>query len=125
MMYLGKKTVTQAGLSVKLGKAKTLIDEGGGDGLSVAMLAREAGLSESHFSRCFKELFGVSPYRYCLEKKIHRSAHLLVSSQLALTAIAHELGFSELSAFSRRFKKIYGMSPLMYKRAMVPYNGLT
>ena len=119
MKALGKKESTQRYLLARLSMAKQFIDENLIQECSVAQLAREVKLSEFHFSRCFKEVFGMSPYQYYLTRKIHCSAEMLTRPGMDLTGVSLEMGFSELSTFSKRFKKVYGMAPLQYKKAVL------
>jgi AraC-like DNA-binding protein len=45
--------------------------------LTVADMARAAGLSPAHFSREFKRSFGESPHQYLLTRRLERAATLL------------------------------------------------
>jgi AraC family transcriptional regulator len=119
MKALGKKESTQQYLLARLCMAKQFIDDNLIQECSVAQLAKEVRLSEFHFSRCFKEVFGMSPYQYYLTRKIHCSAELLTRPGMDLTGVSLEMGFSELSTFSKRFKKVYGMAPLQYKKSVL------
>jgi transcriptional regulator GlxA family with amidase domain len=80
-------------------------------------LARECGLSVSHFTRTFRKSFGMSPYRWLLERRIDRSKELLVTSDLPIADIAVRSGFSDQTAFTRAFGRIVGDSPGRWRRA--------
>jgi AraC family transcriptional regulator len=79
--------------------------------LRLAMLARECGLSVSHFSRSFKQSFGVPVHRYVVERRIERAKVLMRRSATSLTEIALKSGFSDQASFSRTFGGLVGTSP--------------
>jgi AraC family transcriptional regulator len=80
-------------------------------------LARECGLSVSHFTHTFRKSFGMSPCRWLLERRIDRSKELLVTSDLPIADIAIRSGFSDQTAFTRAFGRIVGNSPGRWRRA--------
>jgi transcriptional regulator GlxA family with amidase domain len=81
-------------------------------------LARECGLSVSHFTRTFRKSFGMSPCRWLLERRIDHSKVLLVTSDLPIADIAIRSGFSDQTAFTRAFGRIVGDSPGRWRRAV-------
>lgn len=84
--------------------------------LTVATLASDANLSETYFRRLFKQLHGVSPKHYILERRILRAKQLLREHSAPVSVIAEHCGFSNLYHFSRTFKLSTGMSPSEYMR---------
>jgi AraC family transcriptional regulator len=79
--------------------------------LVLADLAAQAGLSEFHFARMFKHDTGLAPHQFVMRARLQQAEQLLCHSQLPLTQIALECGFSSASHFSNRFKVAYGCSP--------------
>src|SRR5579862_2468197 len=79
-------------------------------------LARECGLSVSHFTRTFRKSFGMSPCRWLLERRIDRSKELLVTGHLPIADIAIRSGFSDQTAFTRAFGRVVGDSPGRWRR---------
>jgi transcriptional regulator GlxA family with amidase domain len=77
----------------------------------VARLASVSCVSEAHFSRPFKEAFGVPPHRYLLTRRIERATALLRETDLPITEIAFSTGWSSLGTFGRIFRDITGKSP--------------
>ena len=55
-------------------RAKDLADARYAEPLTVADLARTAGLSQAHFSREFRRAFGESPHVYLLTRRLERAA---------------------------------------------------
>ena len=82
-------------------------------------MARGCGLSVGHFTRAFRKSFGMSPYRWLLERRIDRAKSLLVTSNLPLADIALRSGFSDQAAFTRAFGRIVGDSPGRWRRVVI------
>ncbi len=86
--------------------------------IRLAEMARECGLSVSHFTRAFRKSFGVSPHRWLLERRIDRGKALLATSDLPIADIALRSGFSDQAAFTRAFGRVVGDSPGRWRRAV-------
>ncbi len=84
--------------------------------LSLAALARFAGMSSSHFLRSFKRTTGKSPHQAILDARIDAACELLRVGQLPMSEIALLVGFSSPSHFSSVFGKRMGCSPLAYRK---------
>ncbi len=77
----------------------------------IRRLARVSGVSEAHFARSFKAAFGAPPHRYLLTRRLERAAALLRDTDLAITEIAFQTGWSSLGTFGRTFRDVTGESP--------------
>ena len=78
-------------------------------------LARESGVSVSHYSRLFVQKTGHSPLEYFVNLKIQRACRLLDNTALTIAEIASEIGFSDQFYFSRIFHKVMNLSPVRYR----------
>jgi AraC family transcriptional regulator len=78
---------------------------------SIADLARECRLSESHFARAFRQATGMPPHRWVMKRRIERAKELLTAGDLELTQIALACGFVDQSHLSRNFVRAEGHSP--------------
>ena len=85
--------------------------------LSVAELAREAGLSRVHLSRAFAQHFGVPPHAYLNAVRLEHARRLLLAG-VPLAEAAVDAGFADQSHFNRRFKGSNGLSPGAWLRQM-------
>jgi AraC family transcriptional regulator len=99
-------------------RATEMIRESLDRNVRLAELARECGLSVSHFTRAFRKSFGMSPYRWLLERRIDHAKALLVTSDLPIAYIALQSGFSDQASLTRAFGRIVGDSPGRWKRAV-------
>jgi AraC-like DNA-binding protein len=84
---------------------------------TVADLARQVYLSETHFRRLFHEVFGTSPVQFIRQRRIERACSLLRSTTNPIKQIAADCGFAEEAFFSRVFHQALGTSPAAYRRA--------
>lgn len=80
-------------------------------------LAREAGLSPSHFARVFKETVGETPMQYVLAYRIEQAAEMMKVPGRPLGDIALACGFADQAHFSRSFKKVTGQTPRQFRVA--------
>lgn len=87
---------------------------------SVAHLAREAGLSTSHFITQFSALFGQTPLQCRTRARLERARDLLLSTDEPATQIGLALGFDSLGSFSRLFTRHFGVPPRAYRRTAQP-----
>lgn len=53
----------------------------------VPRMARVGGVSEAHFSRSFRQAFGVPPHRYLLTLRLERAKELLAGTGLSVTEV--------------------------------------
>jgi AraC family transcriptional regulator len=94
------------------------IEEHLSDQILLATLARLVRLSPYHFSRAFKQSFGMPPHRYHTYRRIARAKTLLERHALSVTEIGLRLGFNETSSFTTTFRKVTGLTPSRYHRNM-------
>jgi len=85
--------------------------------IPLATMAQLARLSPYHFSRAFKQTFGMPPHRFHLHCRIERAKSLLRSPAASITSVGMGLGFSGPSSFSTAFRKATGMTPTDFQRS--------
>jgi AraC-like DNA-binding protein len=79
--------------------------------------ARRAGLSPYHFLRLFAGIVGVTPHQYLLRSRLRRAARALAEDDRAVSDIALDVGFADLSNFVRTFHRAAGVSPRGFRQA--------
>jgi AraC-like DNA-binding protein len=108
----GAKTGWLGALQDKqIGRALATIHRQSAGPLTLGSLAAGVGMSRSAFAKRFTTLVGEPAMRYVLRWKMQTALNLLKDKQLAVSEVAHRLGFDSESAFSRAFKRTIGKSP--------------
>jgi AraC family transcriptional regulator len=79
-------------------------------------LAGLVGLSVSHFGRCFKSSFGVSPHDYLIQGRVEWAKRLMRETNAALSEIALDSGFADQSHLCRVFRVVVGRTPSRWRR---------
>jgi AraC-like DNA-binding protein len=77
----------------------------------VPALARVAFMSPGHCSRSVRAVFGETPYRYLMMRRIERAKTLLRRGDLQVTEVCMAVGCTLLGSFSSRFTELVGDSP--------------
>lgn len=77
----------------------------------VKELAHSFGYHEKYLSQLFFCETGVHLKKYLTDHIMERGKELLLSTNLPITEIAFQCGFTEPHNFSRSIRKTYGMSP--------------
>jgi AraC-like DNA-binding protein/CheY-like chemotaxis protein len=72
--------------------------------------------SHHHFIKTFTKYINQTPYQYILKKKIEKSKALIRETDIPLSAIALDLGFSSYSNFCNAFKKEIGKTPDIFRK---------
>ncbi len=86
--------------------------------ISLDELAAEARLSPFHFARMFKRSLGVPPRVYLTRLRVEKACELLEQTDLPITEIALEVGYSSNQVLARVFLKHMRLSPSDYRRAV-------
>jgi AraC-like DNA-binding protein len=98
-------------------EAALWIDEHSDEPLDLESTAREASLSPFHFLRLFSGVLGVTPHQYLVRSRLRHAARLLADHDRAITEVALDVGFGDLSNFVRTFHRAAGLSPRAFRQA--------
>jgi AraC family transcriptional regulator len=80
-------------------------------------VARECGLSVSHFSRSFRRSVGAAPHNWLLTRRVDAAKEKLRDGRLSLLNVALDCGFADQSHLTRVFTRMVGVSPGAWRRA--------
>jgi AraC family transcriptional regulator len=94
------------------------IEEHVANQITLATLAQLARLSPYHFSRAFKQTFGMAPHRFHTHRRIERAKSLLTNPAASVTSVGMAVGFCETSSFSAAFRKGTGVTPSSFQRSV-------
>lgn len=96
-------------------RARDAIDRDYAEPLDIPTLARIACVSEAHFIRTFRAVFGETPHRYLQRRRVERAMFLLRETESSVTEICFDVGFRSLGSFTRTFTEIVGDPPTTYR----------
>jgi len=97
----------------------TFIHEHLTEKITLSMLSSMACLSERHYSRIFKKVYGVSPIEYVINCRLTLACRMMRNTQKTMSEIAIVCGFGDKISFSRMFKKRYGVTPSEYRKKVL------
>ncbi len=81
---------------------------------NIAVLAREASMSEPKLRKLFKQTFGKGVFEYYQSARMQEAARLLRENRITVSEAGYQLGFTNLSHFSRVFDQHIGIKPKRY-----------
>jgi AraC family transcriptional regulator len=84
--------------------------------LSILDLATLTSMSESHFSRSFKQSVGIAPYQYLMQQRVERAKQLLKQQVISISDIALDCGFANQTHLTKVFRRMTGMTPKAYRK---------
>ncbi|RAJ31052.1 helix-turn-helix transcriptional regulator [Pedobacter cryoconitis] len=77
----------------------------------IEALAKRANMSGSKYKRLFTQIYGDSPKKIYVDKKIDLGRELLLTGNYNVSDVVYQLGYSNKSFFSLLFKRRFGVSP--------------
>src|SRR6476646_8891901 len=107
-------------LNRRMLRARDAMDRAFAEHLDVPAIAAVAYVSEAHFIRSFRAVFGETPHRYLQRRRVERSMFLLRGTARRITDICFDVGFMSLGTFSRTFREIIGETPSSYREGHGP-----
>ena len=81
------------------------------DEMSLAVLARQAGMSQRSFSRHYAAATGLTPARAVERLRVEAARHALLQSRLPIKRISRRCGFGSEETMRRSFLRLLGATP--------------
>lgn len=78
-------------------------------------VAEYCGMTPFHFSRQFKQIYGITFQEFVIRRRITEAIRLLKNPSASVTNVCYTVGFRDLSYFTRTFRRYVGMTPSRYK----------
>lgn len=94
---------------------KIYIEENLREDLSRRILAKKVFLSEVYISKLFAGITGMSIPAYIAARRVEKAKEYLRHSNLTVSKIALEVGYSNFSYFSKTFRDLVGCTPNEYR----------
>ncbi len=92
-------------------KAITYIEENYSKHISLIDISKHIYLSHEYFSRLFKEEVGENFSTYLTLYRMNKAKELIKGTDMKISQIAMEVGYSNPGYFSKNYKKYMGASP--------------
>ncbi len=84
--------------------------------ITLSSLSEEYHINQYYLSHLFKKITGYSIMQYLNMCRLASARQLLADTQLSVTEIVYNTGFTDCSNFSKVFKRETGYSPLDYRK---------
>jgi len=94
-----------------LQRAREYIHAHFSENLTLAQVARAAGVHPVYLGQVFRQEFGETLGEYLNRIRVRSAAGLLANSGLPLSAVAADMGFYDQSHFTRVFRQLTGVTP--------------
>jgi AraC-like DNA-binding protein len=101
---------------MQMGRVLSFMEENYHETVTVRRLTEVAGMSASSLMRLFRKSMGRSPVDYLIRLRVSKACDLLHRSEMRITEVAYECGFSDSNYFSRQFRRVMGRSPREFRR---------
>lgn len=85
------------------------------ESLSLDSIAQQSGISVRSLTRLFQTKLHITFVQYLKMLRIIRAMELINDTDLNMTEIAYEIGYSNISAFSNNFQQLTNMRPTEFK----------
>lgn len=113
-MYINKEIDGSPLNEEKVSEAEKYILKNLSQKLTIPQIANKIGTNQGYLKTSFKILKGETIYFFIKRKRMTLAKHLILTSNLSISDIAHKVGYSSLSSFSQAFSSYYGVKPSMF-----------
>lgn len=104
------------GTKTTVARALKLIEDGALDTMNIDAFADKLGVGARHLTRLFRTHLQTTPSRVAKTVRVQKAKRLLDETDLPMTDIAFQAGFSSLRRFNSVFKETYRRAPTDIKR---------
>jgi AraC-like DNA-binding protein len=101
----------------RLRRVEAYVDANIEETVTLADLARVAGLSPMHFAAQFRAATGIRPHEFLLRRRIDHAQAMLADPRAKLVDVALSVGFQTQAHFTTVFKRFVGETPHRWRYA--------
>lgn len=83
---------------------------------TISELAALLDLTRFHFIRAFKQVVGMPPHRFMVQRRVDRAKELLETAELPVSEVATRAGFSSVTQLTKAFRRTVGATPSAFRR---------
>ncbi len=120
-----QSTDVQACSDSNIAEALSFIHQKACLGITVAEVEERIPLSRSALNRRFKKIVGKTLKTEILHVQLIKAKRLLINTNLPITTISRNTGFSEAKYFASVFRRWTGSTPSSYRKQYGRHDGLT
>jgi AraC-like DNA-binding protein len=99
-----------------VGKSLALLHAKAQHPWTIAVLAKEVGISRSALVERFTRYVSQPPIAYLIRWRLQLAARALAATSRGVAEIAADVGYESEAAFNRAFKRAFGLPPARYRR---------
>ncbi|MDY3919954.1 MAG: AraC family transcriptional regulator [Candidatus Limivivens sp.] len=100
----------------RITKIDTYLKEHFTEDISLHDIASYCGLTDTYFSRFFKNTFGIPFSRYLCTLRLEKARTDLTTTNYSILTICNSNGFANYQIFTQKFREAYGMTPSEYRK---------
>lgn len=100
---------------IRLNRSREFIAEYFDSPLTLRTAASEAFLSPFHYHRLFVRAFKETPHDFMTRIRIEQAKKLLLTTDMTVTEVCFEVGYSSVGNFCTLFKQVVGCSPREFR----------
>ena len=100
----------------RIAAARRILDDGWRDKLTIAELARRAGLNRDKLVRGFRHAYGSTIAEALSERRLGEARTLLLTSDLPVSSVGYRCGYLNNASFTRAFARRFGVVPSALRR---------
>jgi AraC family transcriptional regulator len=99
------------GTDARVKRAIDFIETRFAEDISLAEISQASGLSLTQLTARFQQQTGSTPYSYVIDRRLRQAGHLLATTDVPISHIAIETGFSDQQHMTRAFRARLGRTP--------------
>lgn len=86
--------------------------------LSLTETAKKIGTHARQLSDDFKNVTGKHIQHWLQEQRMEQACHLLLKTEIDISRVAEDVGYTSVATFSNTFRDYFGMPPKEYRRLL-------
>jgi AraC family transcriptional regulator len=111
----GKVLIEETGRTAWLTRAIDYLHDNFAASISLAEVARTAGVHSAHLSRVFRQKMGCTVGEYVRRLRFEFACQQILTTGRQLCDVALDAGFADQSHFNRMFRAKMGVTPFVYR----------
>ena len=111
----GKVGFADSARDAEVGKTLALMHRDPARAWTLAMLAKEVGISRSVLAERFRHYLNETPIAYLTRWRLQLGAQMLSSTNHSVAQLASEVGYESEAAFNRAFKRRFEVPPARFR----------